>query len=82
MVPKLTQAHNDFLHHGHGLSNSNWSAWWCAYQYAAEVDSPLLPLIDKGCDYAEKMKPIPNKYLKAAERLFHDAVSAKAAALN
>ena len=72
----VTLAHNDFLIHGHALATSCWSAWWCAYQYAAEIKSPLLTLIDKGCDYAEKMLPIPSKYLKAAQKLWKQAQDA------
>jgi hypothetical protein len=73
-----SQAHNDFLNHGHALAQSSWSAWYSAYRYAEEIKSSLLPLIDKGCDYAEKMKPIPTKYLNAGERLYRQAIDSLA----
>ena len=71
-----TKAHKDFLNHGHALARSAWSAWYTAYQYAAEIQSPLLPLIDKGCDYAEKQRHVPDKYLRAAEALYNSALDA------
>jgi hypothetical protein len=70
----VTKEHSDFANQGHNLASSNWSAWWCAYQYAASVKSDLLPLIDKGCDYAEKQKHVPQKYLAAAETLYWQAI--------
>jgi hypothetical protein len=72
----MTKAHNDFLNRGHALILSGWTAWWTAYQYAAETKSPLLSLIDKGCDFAERQRPVPAKYLRAAEQLFQEALSA------
>lgn len=72
----MTEAHRQFLNFGHTLVNSNWSAWYCAYQYASEINSNLLPLIEKGCDYAEQMKRIPEKYLRAGEELFNQAMKA------
>jgi hypothetical protein len=70
----MTKAHTDFLNHGHGLANSNWSAWYCAYQYAAEINSPLLGLIDRGCNYAYKQQHVPAKFLSAAEKLYRQAI--------
>lgn len=79
---RLSTAHNDFLIHGHKLANSDWSAWWCAYQYATEIGSPLLPLIDKGCNYAEQMRPVPAKYLNAAQKLWEHSQAAVCVAAN
>lgn len=75
MLASRSKAHEDFMNHGHGLALSSWDAWFCAYQYAAEINSPILNLIEKGCDYAEKMKPIPERYLAAAQSLFYEAIS-------
>jgi hypothetical protein len=74
----LTKELNDFLNHGNRLDCSNWSAWFAAYRYAESIGSPLLPLIDKGCDYAEQQRHVPKKYLDAAERLFRQAMDSVA----
>lgn len=71
----MTDALRNFQAHGHKLDCSDWSAWFTAFQYANSIGSPLLPLIDKGCDYAEKQRRVPDKYLKAAERLFAQAMA-------
>lgn len=70
----MSTSRAQFLAHGHKLANSNWTAWYCAYQYASEFHKDVLPMIDKGCNYAEKQKPVPMKYLKVAEALYQTAL--------
>lgn len=70
----MTKELQDFRNHGHKLDRSDWSAWFTAFRYAESVRSPLLPLIDKGCDYAERQRHVPEKYLRAAEQLYQDAM--------
>ena len=71
----MDDTRRNFQSHGHKLATSDWTAWCTALDYAEAIGSPLAALIDRGCDYAEQQRPVPDKYLRAAERLFAQAMA-------
>lgn len=72
IVGSLTRT--NFVNHGHKLDTSDWSAWYSAYKYAEEHHPEYVKAIDKGCDCADKQKPVPDKYLKVAQQLYATAL--------